>query len=140
MLAAEIASTTAKPSMILARNRRVGNLKDEPPRFKNRTPHPVFVLKNRHREALPPNPVRKVKAEWIRVRKFGQSWQRRCRRRLLASLGGVQTSKARSWVGSHERSEMRAGWSDLSTRALLDVERPSTHPALRVDPRASFIR
>jgi hypothetical protein len=29
-------------------------LKDEPPRFKNRTPHPVFVLKNRHREALPP--------------------------------------------------------------------------------------
>src|SRR3954464_11249351 len=109
MLAAEIASTTAKPSMILARNRRVGSLKDEPPRFKNRTPHPVFVLKNRHREALPPNPVRKVKAEWIRVRKFGQSWQRRCRRRLLASPGGVETRKARSCVGSHQRRQRGAG-------------------------------
>src|SRR6185295_2351344 len=75
MLAAEIASTTAKPSMILARNRRVGSLKDEPPRFKNRTSHPGFVLKNRYREARPPNPVRKVKAEWIRARKSGKDWQ-----------------------------------------------------------------
>src|SRR3954454_8033503 len=94
MLAAEIARTTAKPSMILARNRRVGSLKDEPPRFKNRTPHPVFVLKNRHREALPPNPVRKVKAEWIRVRKFGQSWQRRCRCPLLPSPGRVRDEQS----------------------------------------------
>src|SRR5437899_12908082 len=72
MLAAEIASTTAKPSMILGRNRRVGSLKAEPLRFKNRTSHPVFVLKNRHREAPATNPVRKVKAEWIKVRKSGE--------------------------------------------------------------------
>ncbi len=109
MLAAEIASTTAKPSMILARNRRVGSLKDEPLRFKNRTSPPVFVLKNRHREAPAPNPVRKVKAEWIRVRKSGQSWQEDGGGRSYPPLEGSETSKARSWVGSHERSEMRAG-------------------------------
>ena len=55
MLAAEIASTTVKPSMILERNRRVGSLNDEPLRFWNRTLPPVFVLKTRHRG---PNPER----------------------------------------------------------------------------------
>src|SRR6185295_5642817 len=117
MLAAEIASTTAKPSMILARNRRVGSLKDEPPRFKNRTSHPVFVLKNRHREALPPNPVRKVKAEWIRVRKFGQSGQRgECPSRLPSPRGGGSTRSG------------GVGWGDgLSASNSARVER-SPHP------------
>ena len=59
MLAAEIASTTAKPSMILERNRRVGSLIDEPLRFWNRTLPPVFVLKIRHRGPNP-NALRKL--------------------------------------------------------------------------------
>ena len=47
MLAAEIASVTAKPSMILARNRRVGNLIDDDPatfHYSHLKP-PAFVLK-----------------------------------------------------------------------------------------------
>src|SRR5215207_3251984 len=47
--------------------------------------------------------------------------------------------------GSARMSEAKCetGWGDLSTRALLDVERPSPHPAahfMSVDPRASFAR
>src|SRR5438128_8355888 len=76
MLAAEIASTTAKPSMILARNRRVGSLKDEPLRFRNRTSSPRFRSEKQASGGPAPNPVRKLKAEWIKVRKSGQSWQR----------------------------------------------------------------
>ena len=40
-------------------------------------------------------------------------------------------------------AKCETGWGDLSTRALLDVERPSPHPAahfMSVDPRASFAR
>ena len=73
MLAAEIASTTAKPSMILARNRRVGSLKDEPLRFRNRTSTPRFRSEKQASGGPAPNPVRKIKAEWIKVRKFGQN-------------------------------------------------------------------
>jgi hypothetical protein len=44
MLAAEIASTTAKPSMILARNRKVGSLIDgDPARFDTPTPNPRLL-------------------------------------------------------------------------------------------------
>src|SRR6187551_412570 len=75
MLAAEIASTTAKPSMILARNRKVGSLKGEPSRFRNRTSTPRFRSENQALEAPAPNPVRKLKAEWIRPRKCGQKRQ-----------------------------------------------------------------
>src|SRR6185369_5481928 len=106
MLAAEIASTTVKPSMILERNRRVGSLNDTPLRFWNRTLPPVFVLKIRHRGPNP-NALRKCKAEWIKVRKYGQKRQGKPGTDLLPSLEGSETSEARSWVGSHERSEMR---------------------------------
>jgi hypothetical protein len=73
MLPAEIASTTVKPSMILERNLRVGSLKDEPLRFLNRTSPPVFILKTTASGAQAPYAVRKLKAEWIRGRKYGQS-------------------------------------------------------------------
>src|SRR3954451_12710022 len=97
MLPAEIASTTVKPSMILERNRKVGSLKNEPLRFWNRTFPPVFVLKNRHRGPNP-NAVRKCRAKWIRVRKYGQKRQGECftrplrgsRRAKLARLGPLQ--------------------------------------------------
>ena len=48
MLTAEIASTTAKPSMTLARKRKVGNLSDidrGQTRFNDATRTPVFFLK-----------------------------------------------------------------------------------------------
>ncbi|WP_244485698.1 hypothetical protein [Bradyrhizobium tropiciagri] len=44
MVAAESASVTAKPTMILARNLRVGNLIDDD-RFSPGIPTPVFILK-----------------------------------------------------------------------------------------------
>ena len=53
------------------------------------------------------------------------------------SPGGSETSEARSWVGSHERSECETGWGDLSTRALLDGERLSPHPAATRRPSPS---
>jgi hypothetical protein len=58
MLAAEIASVTVKPSMILVRKRRVGNLINRDPlRPDNPTATPVFVLKTqRIPEASPPGP------------------------------------------------------------------------------------
>src|SRR3954464_8661964 len=74
MLPAEIARTTVKPSMILERNRKVGSLKNEPLSFWNRTFPPVFVQKNRHRGPNP-NAMHKCRAEWIRVRKYGQKRQ-----------------------------------------------------------------
>ena len=101
MLAAEIASTTAKPSMILERNRRVGSLNDKPLRFWNRTLPPVFVLKIRHRGPNP-NALRKLKAEWIKVRKYGQKRQGGS----YPPLEGSETSEARSWVDAHA---MRGG-------------------------------
>src|SRR5882757_6367033 len=71
MLPAEIASTTAKPSMILARNRRVGSLSDgKLVRFSNPTPSPRLHSENPDWEPPAPDPVRKTRAEWIRVCKF----------------------------------------------------------------------
>ena len=61
MLTAEIASTTAKPSMILPRNRKVGSLGNDidcgQMRFNDptRDPHP-FSKTSRHREAPAPEP------------------------------------------------------------------------------------
>src|SRR5258708_39928316 len=72
MLAAEIASVTAKPSMILARNRRVGNLiENDPVRFSSPTSAPVFILKTATGRPPAPQSLRKTRAEWIRVCKFG---------------------------------------------------------------------
>src|SRR3954453_6027392 len=99
MLPAEIASTTVKPSMILERNRKVGSLKNEPLSFWNRTFPPVFVLKNRHRGPNP-NAVRKCRAEWIRVRKYGQKRQ------------WVVTSPAPRGGGSTRIARCVAGWGD----------------------------
>src|SRR3978361_1430287 len=73
MLAAEMASVTAKPSMILARNRRVGNLiENDPVRFSNPTSTPWFRSENPEWEAPAPLSLRKTTAEWIRVCKFEQ--------------------------------------------------------------------
>ena len=76
MLAAEIASTTAKPSMILPRNRKVGNFDDidvDPARSDNPTATPRLRSENqRNRERERPDPLLKTRAEWIRVGKFGK--------------------------------------------------------------------
>src|SRR5262245_27776909 len=72
MVAAEIASVTAKPSMILPRNRRVGNLIDSD-RFSPGIPTPVFVLKTtRVRRAPPPDSGSKTIGQWIKVRKYAE--------------------------------------------------------------------
>src|SRR5713101_52278 len=74
-LATVIASTTAKPSMTLPRNRNVGSLTDidgGQTRFDNPTSNPRLLLpknqQNREREL--PDPVLKIRAEWIRAGKF----------------------------------------------------------------------
>src|SRR5664279_1313147 len=68
MLAADTASTTAKPSMILARNRRVGSFSDT-----DCKPTPTLrpYSKLQHRERELPDPTLKIRAEWIMARKFG---------------------------------------------------------------------
>src|SRR5439155_6012828 len=74
MLATVIASTTAKPSMTLPRNRNVGSLTDIDrghARFDNPTSNPRLLLKNQqNRERELPDPVLKIRAEWIRAGKF----------------------------------------------------------------------
>src|SRR5437667_5614928 len=116
MLAAEIASTTAKPSMILARNRRVGSLKDEPLRFRNRTSSPRFRSEKQASGGRAPNPVRKLKAEWIKVRKSGQSWQRLGGRprpvRAPGREGACANERGSRWVKAAARGD------GLSVRAI----------------------
>jgi hypothetical protein len=131
-----MASTTAKPSMILARNRRVGSLKDEPPRFRNRTSSPVFVLKSRHREAPPPYPVGKLKAEWIRVRKSGQSWQRWAADRAGPARGapGCEEACASKQGGGIGESCSAGRWSLILAMSGLRDRPPVTHPAIAVPP------
>jgi len=74
MLATVIASTTAKPSMTLPRNRNVGSLMDIDrghARFDNPTSNPRLLPKNQqNRERELPDPVLKIRAEWIRAGKF----------------------------------------------------------------------
>src|SRR5437899_9889101 len=74
MLATVIASTTAKPSMTLPRNRKVGSLTDIDrghARFDNPTSNPRLLPKNQqNRERELPDPVLKIRAEWIRAGKF----------------------------------------------------------------------
>src|SRR5882757_5228966 len=77
MLTAEMASTTAKPSMILARNRNVGSLTDidcGQTRFDSPTRTPVVLpIPSRNRERELPDSMLKPRAEWIRGRKFAPS-------------------------------------------------------------------
>src|SRR6266436_7347534 len=74
MLATVIASTTAKPSMTLPRNRNVGSFADIDrghARFDNPTSNPRLVPKNQqNRERELPDLVLKIRAEWIRAGKF----------------------------------------------------------------------
>src|SRR3981081_1430313 len=73
MLAAEIASTTAKPSITLERKRRVGSLNDidcGQIRPDNPTSNPRLFQRHRIRERGLPDLVPKTKAEWIRGRKL----------------------------------------------------------------------
>src|SRR5436189_6116475 len=74
MLATVIASTTAKPSMTLPRNRKVGSLTDIDrghARFDNPTSNPRLLPKNQqNRERELPDPVLKIRAQWIRAGKF----------------------------------------------------------------------
>src|SRR5256885_9409151 len=74
MLATVIASTTARASMTLPRNRNVGSLTDIDrghARFDNPTSNPRLVPKNQqNRERELPDPVLKIRAEWIRAGKF----------------------------------------------------------------------
>src|ERR1700704_3081623 len=73
MLTAEITSTTAKPSMILPRKRRVGRLIDRrPPRFATSYPRLVQEKQTDRRAGAPPVPRRKPRAEWIMVCKFSR--------------------------------------------------------------------
>src|ERR1700694_533796 len=68
MLAADTASTAAKPSMILPRNRRVGSFGDTDCEL---TPNPRPDSKTQHRERELPDPTPKIRTEWIMARKFG---------------------------------------------------------------------
>jgi hypothetical protein len=74
MLAAEMASTTAKPSMTFPRNRKVGSFTDidrGQTRFNNPTSNPRFRSENReNRERELPDPLLKTRAEWIKGRKL----------------------------------------------------------------------
>jgi hypothetical protein len=76
MLAVETTSTTAKPSVTLPRKRRVGSLGDSDrgqTRFDNPTLNPRLLSENRQdREREPPDPMPKIRAEWIRGRKFAE--------------------------------------------------------------------
>src|ERR1017187_9332100 len=78
MLAAETESTTAKPSMTFARNRKVGSLSDidrGQTRLDNPTSNPRLLSENRpNRQYRLPGPKRKTGAEWIKGRKFVPSW------------------------------------------------------------------
>src|SRR6187402_2381333 len=125
MLAAEIASTTAKPSMIVARNRKVGSLKDEPLRFRNRTSTPRFRSENQALEAPAPNPVRKLKAEWIRPRKCGQN-------RQGGGIRALPCAPSPACGGG-------LGWGCLRTE-ILCVERAPTRRALRARRPKSELR
>ena len=73
MLAAEMASTIAKPSMIFAGNRKVGSFSDIDcgrACFDNPTSNSRPVLGNQqNRERKLPDPKRKPKREWIKGRK-----------------------------------------------------------------------
>src|SRR5258707_8295432 len=72
MLAVEVGSGTVKPRMILAGNGKVGSLIDNGPvRFSGPTSSPRLHSENRDREPPVPQSLRKTKAEWIRVCKFG---------------------------------------------------------------------
>src|SRR4029453_7131448 len=74
MLTTVIASTTAKPSMTLPRNRNVGSLTDidcGQTRFDDPTSNPRLLPKNQqNRERELPDWVPKIRAEWIRAGKF----------------------------------------------------------------------
>src|SRR5258705_13047147 len=79
MLATVIASTTTKPSMTLPRNRNVGSFTDigrGHARFDNPTSNPRLLPKNQqNRERELPDPVLKIRAEWIRAGKFAPNPQ-----------------------------------------------------------------
>ena len=72
MLAAETASTTAKPSMIFERNRRVGSLSDRGQiRFDIATLNPRLLSESQsNREYGLRHLVPKTRAEWIKGRKY----------------------------------------------------------------------
>src|SRR6185503_20056608 len=106
MLAAEIASTTAKPSMILERNRRVGSLIDEPrPGIPTSTPR-FHSEKQASGGPPPPGALRKLKAEWIKVRK--------CRQKLQA--GGRCFSLTLPWRGPRRAKLARGSVSHGAKR------------------------
>ena len=69
-LLAEIASTSAKPRMILARKRRVGSLTvSSNCRFPT-SPPPMSATSPRSREHRSPARLPEIKAEWIRAGKY----------------------------------------------------------------------
>src|SRR2546430_1692152 len=72
MLAAETANTTAKPSMIFERNRRVGSLSDRGQiRFDIATLNPRLLSESQsNREYGLRHLVPKTRAEWIKGRKY----------------------------------------------------------------------
>src|SRR3981189_3195024 len=79
MLAAEIVSTAAKPSMILERNLRVGSLIDgNPVRASNPTSTPRLHSENPRDRGANPDPVGKTTAEWIKGGKFGADSKAGC--------------------------------------------------------------
>src|SRR5258706_7024384 len=73
MLATVIASTTAKPSMILPRNRNVGSLTGIDrgrAHFDNATSNPRLPQNQQNREREFPDLLLKIRAEWLRAGKF----------------------------------------------------------------------
>src|SRR6202161_1538402 len=100
MLAADTASTTAKPSMILARNRKVGSLSDIDcgrACFDNSTSNSCPASENRqNRQGKPPGPKQKRRGKWRRgcktyrhQRKSARNTQLCTNEAILAGFAGL---------------------------------------------------
>src|SRR3979490_795417 len=126
MLAAEIASTTAKPSMTFARKRRVGSLSDidrGQTRPNNPTSTPRLLSKaSRTRERKLPGPPPKIRAEWIRRRKFGPGFPSRAARLLCR----VSKDQATSWFETAAHPPV--------TQAAYTCTPAAPHPEEHVQP------
>jgi hypothetical protein len=124
MLAAEIASTTAKPSTIFPRNRRVGSFSDldlDSAPCDISTPNPRLVRKT---SGISSDPRLKIRAEWIKGGKF-----------VTNPDGGAP--KHRSPDGAKRNPGNRQRLSRISLRSIrathLSAGRPSERRERRLE-------
>src|SRR4051812_49313903 len=100
MLAADMASTTAKPSMILPRNRKVGSFGDIDCEPTQDLPAALFNNRRVRKRALSES-VPIIRAEWIKGRKFTATAPHPEERPLgrVSKDGGVQSAR---WFETRE--------------------------------------